>query len=141
MNQVHCSIEGVVIKGKQLGRTIGFPTANLSLRCKEIHLNHGVYGVTVSLNGQQYYGVMNVGIRPTFNDYRQISYEVHLFHFNQMIYNERLHVNIHFFVRQETSFPNMNQLILQIGKDVDYVKKQFGLRGEDKNELRESKMG
>lgn len=141
MNQVHCSIEGVVIKGKQLGRTIGFPTANLSLPNKEIQLKHGVYGVTVSLNGQQYYGVMNVGIRPTFDDYRQVSYEVHLFHFNQMIYNERLQVTIHFFVRQETSFPNINQLILQIGKDVDDVKKQFGLRGEDMNAIRESKMG
>lgn len=141
MNPIYCSIEGVVIKGKQLGRTIGFPTANLSLQCEKIHLNHGVYGVTVLLNEKQYYGVMNVGIRPTFNDYRQVSYEVHLFNFNQMIYNERLHVNIHFFVRSETTFPNMNQLILQIGKDVDYVKKQFGLPGEGMNAIRESKMG
>ncbi|WP_052343752.1 riboflavin kinase [Bacillus massiliigorillae] len=133
MNSVLCTVEGVVIEGKQLGRTIGFPTANLSLISPIPELKHGVYGVSVTLSAKQYYGIMNIGIRPTFHDYNQISYEVHLFDFNQDIYHERLTVDLHFFVRKEISFSGKDELIQQIYQDVELVQNRFALSGMKKS--------
>ncbi|MCO0600095.1 riboflavin kinase [Peribacillus butanolivorans] len=134
MASVLSTVEGVVIKGKQLGRTIGFPTANLSLASPTPRLKHGVYGVSVTLSAKQYYGIMNIGIRPTFHDHGQISYEVHLFDFNQDIYHELLTVDLHFFVRKEISFPDKDELVQQIYRDVELVRNRFALPGTKKSQ-------
>lgn len=122
-----CTVRGKVIKGRQLGRKIGFPTANLALTSKLPYLEHGVYGVIVHWKEHRLPGVMNIGIRPTFHDGLQVSYEVHLFDFEQNLYNEELQVYICFFVRREISFKSVNELIRQIQNDASYVKKQFSL--------------
>ncbi|MFJ5717535.1 riboflavin kinase [Neobacillus sp. NPDC093127] len=118
-------ISGKVIHGNQIGRTIGFPTANLLLH-EEVLLPKGVYGVHVTHQNQLYYGLMNVGVRPTVNKEEMIiHYEVHIFDFDQMIYDEELDVEVCHFVREERLFSSMKHLVLQIRKDVETVQRVF----------------
>lgn len=127
MNSTICSIHGVVIKGKEIGRTIGFPTANISLFTKRPDLENGVYGVYVYWKSHKLPGVMNIGVGPTFDKNNHISVEVHLFDFDENIYNEELKVDICFFVRHEMKFSCVEELINQIHKDVVIVKRKFSL--------------
>lgn len=120
-------LNGGVRRGRQVGRTMGFPTANLSLQSYFPILDLGVYGVKVFWRGNQYFGVMNVGFRPTFNDGLHVSYEVHLLDFHEDLYDEELTVEVCFYVRQEKKFSHLNELNWQIYQDVAHVKKQFGL--------------
>jgi riboflavin kinase len=125
MKSILCSIHGKVVKGKQIGRTIGFPTANLSLFSAFPDLEHGVYAVIAHWKGRQLPGVMNMGIRPTSQECQQISYEVHLFDFDQNIYDEELRVDICFFVRKEMTFSQVDELVCQIHKDVRLVRSKL----------------
>ncbi|MBE5097810.1 riboflavin kinase [Priestia aryabhattai] len=120
------TLTGQVIRGNQIGREIGFPTANLSLNSQEINLSNGVYAVKVNYNGKSFTGIMNVGMRPTINeDKSRVHYEVHIFDFNKVIYNEILQVEVCFFIREEIAFANLNHLILQIKKDVEFAKRRL----------------
>ncbi|WP_251551485.1 riboflavin kinase [Neobacillus muris] len=124
-------IKGKVIRGNQIGRTIGFPTANLLVTPKEPSLTTGVYGVKVLYKGSRYNGIMNVGVRPTINkEDLQIHYEVHIFNFHETIYGEEIKVNDCFFVREERPFDSINQLVLQIKKDIKFVRSRFLLQSE-----------
>lgn len=119
-------ITGKVITGNQIGRTLGFPTANLVVDTNEPCLTKGVYGVKVMHRDILYDGIMNVGVRPTINkEDLQVHYEVHIFNFNEMIYEEELKIAVFFFLREETSFDSINQLVLQIKKDIELVKNRF----------------
>jgi riboflavin kinase len=130
-----CTFNGVVIKGKQVGRTIGFPTANLSIQSFFPSLLLGVYGVKVIWGSKLYYGVMNVGNRPTFDDGLHVSHEVHLLDFDKNLYDEELAIEVCFYVRQEKKFLNIQELKLQIYKDVAHVKRQFAMIS---NELKDN---
>lgn len=121
-------LTGRVITGNQIGRTIGFPTANISVKSEKLMLVKGVYGVKVLYNEMMYHGIMNVGTRPTINKTdAYVHYEVHLFQFNEMIYGETLEVEICFFIREEMSFSVMEQLVAQITQDIHYTESQFQL--------------
>ena len=111
------SFEGLVKKGRQLGRTIGFPTANvhISKKYKMIPAN-GVYAVRVELRQKQYIGVMNIGNRPTV-DGVGITQEVHILNFNDDIYGEILKVEVMAFIRPEERFESIEKLVYQIQKD------------------------
>lgn len=118
---------GQVIVGNQLGRKIGFPTANLYIDPTKAQLANGVYGVEVQYNQRSYTGIMNVGVRPTIRqDETQVHYEVHIFDFDEMIYGKLLQVEVCFFIREERSFSSLEALIAQIHSDVEYVKQQTG---------------
>jgi 3,4-dihydroxy-2-butanone 4-phosphate synthase len=127
-NELIGSFTGQVIQGRETRRKIGFPTAHLLVEMVK-PLEHGVYGVTVVFNQIKYYGVMNVGNRPTFNkESNEIHYEVHLLKFNNMaIYGKTIKVDVNFFVRPEISFPTVDQLVYQIKKDIEHVEDRFGL--------------
>ncbi|MGW9019752.1 riboflavin kinase [Priestia megaterium] len=120
-------LEGKVKYGRQIGRTIGFRTANLDIKNKDTSLPMGVYGVKVLYNTNWYFGVMNVGVRPTFKDDCSISYEVHIFEFNQDIYHQSLRVEVNFFLRGEQTFSTPNHLVKQIQRDIHLVKERFNL--------------
>lgn len=124
-NDVLCTFTGQVIRGNQIGREIGFPTANLRVNSDEVHLANGVYGVKVMYNERPFNGVMNVGIRPTLGEEAIVHYEVHIFGFDEMIYDQILQVEACFSVREEISFSNLDQLILQIKDDVEFVKSRL----------------
>lgn len=120
------AFKGKVVYGNQIGRTIGFPTANLFVDRGKPFLKKGVYGVQVSVGNKQYTGVMNVGTRPTIEERNSgLHYEIHILGFNQMIYGQILRVDVCFFVREEMKFNSLDQLVEQIKKDVDFVQKDF----------------
>lgn len=119
-------VRGTVVHGEKRGRTIGFPTANLRLSAPYIVPRNGVYGVRAKLEGKVYDGVMNVGIKPTFeNERKEKSLEVHLFDFTGDIYDKAMEIQFLFFIREEQKFAGVDALIAQINSDVVTAKGQF----------------
>ena len=109
---------GEVVKGNQLGRTIGFPTANIQISDKnKIIPANGVYAVELDLNDERLNGVMNIGTKPTVQDSLQIHLEVFIFDFSSDIYGENLHVYVRDFIRSEKRFSSLDELKLQLRKD------------------------
>jgi riboflavin kinase/FMN adenylyltransferase len=109
----------VVIEGNKLGRTIGFPTANLQITDSDKLIpGNGVYTVTAQLEGDARIlkGMMNIGTRPTIDGTNRII-EVHLFDFNEDIYGRHLKVWIHHFLRAEMKFQNLEALQEQLQID------------------------
>lgn len=112
------SLQGEVVKGANRGRILGFPTANLHLgNQNKLIPQNGVYAVGCTLKGKQFYGVMNIGYRPTFNDTKELVPEVHIFKFNRNIYGERLKINFIKRIRPEKKFDSKDELITQIELD------------------------
>jgi riboflavin kinase/FMN adenylyltransferase len=119
-------IKGVVVHGDKRGRTIGFPTANVSVTKPYLIGKNGVYGVRFTVDGQCCNGVMNVGIKPTFElEKKEKSLEVHLFDFADEIYGKEVQVEFLFFLRDEQKFAGVDALIAQIKKDVEVAKDKF----------------
>ena len=110
-------LSGKVLKGKQLGRTIGSPTANIALKRVKSPL-HGVYAVRVTGGGlSDASGVANVGVRPTVNDGMLANLEVHLFDFDGDLYGERLDVEFLAKLRDEKKFESLDALKAAIAVD------------------------
>ena len=114
------SFEGFVVRGNQLGRTIGFPTANLHINNEEkIIPNNGVYAVKVKgacCNDKTYGGMMNIGVRPTVDGNKKVI-EVHIFDFDQDIYEQNLTVLVFDYIRGEEKFNGLDALKVQLNKD------------------------
>jgi riboflavin kinase / FMN adenylyltransferase len=117
------SIEGKVQKGKQLGKKIGFPTANIDIE-NYILACPGVYAIRAKMiNSSKFIkGIANLGYRPTFNG-KKILLEVHLFNFSENLYNKYLSVEFIKFIRKEKKFKNVDELRKQIKNDILMVKK------------------
>lgn len=119
------SVQAIVQHGDKRGRTIGFPTANLSLG-EHVEPKCGVYAVKIALpDGQIRIGVANVGYRPTFTQESECRLEVHLFDFDQDIYGQELKVWLHAFIRAEKRFSGLEELKEQIVKDASDAKEFF----------------
>ena len=118
------SILGKVQKGRQLGKKIGFPTANIDIK-DYILACPGVYSIRAKkLNSSSYVrGIANLGYRPTFNG-KKILLEVHLFNFSENLYNKYLNVQFKNFIRKEKKFKNVDQLKKQIKIDLLKAKKK-----------------
>jgi riboflavin kinase / FMN adenylyltransferase len=117
------SIEGLVIHGKQLGRRIGFPTANLKVH-EALLPKDGVYACAVKLGSKFYRAGMNLGRRPTFKDddhHRQA--EVHLLHYYGRLYGKKMKVHLLSYVRPEKKFASPILLVKQIKKDLAKIQK------------------
>ena len=117
------SIEGKVQKGRQLGKKIGFPTANIDIKDYVLGCP-GVYAIRAKITKSSKYlkGIANLGYRPTFNG-KKILLEVHLFNFSGNLYNKYLTVEFLKFIRKEKKFKNANELKKQIKKDLKVAKK------------------
>jgi len=117
------SIVGIVQKGRQIGKKIGFPTCNIDIR-NYVLAKPGVYAVKVLKKNNSKYlkGIANLGYRPTFNQ-KKILLEVHLFNFSGNLYNKYLSVEFLKFIRKEKKFKNVNQLRSQIKTDLNIAKK------------------
>ena len=117
------AIVGKVQKGRQIGKKIGFPTANIDIK-NYILACPGVYAVKVKMNDKDNYlkGIANLGYRPTFNG-KKILLEVHLFNFSGNLYNKYLTVEFKKFIRKEKKFKNVEQLRRQIKTDLLIAKK------------------
>ncbi len=117
------TIQGVVRKGRQIGKKIGFPTCNIDIQ-DYVLAKPGVYAVKVLRKNSNKYlkGIANLGYRPTFNE-KQLLLEVHLFNFSGNLYNKLLSVEFLKFIRKEKKFKNVNQLRAQIKKDLNIARK------------------
>ncbi|GHV37095.1 hypothetical protein FACS1894178_8790 [Bacteroidia bacterium] len=106
-----------VIKGKKIGRTLGFPTANLEINGELASMQRGVYAVRVRVKDKQYKGVLNLGLRPTFEG-QALSPEVHILGFSDDIYGEIIEISDFRFLREEKKFNSIEELKIQIANDV-----------------------
>lgn len=123
------SISGRVICGDRLGKRIGFPTANIQLRHNRPPLSGifvvKVYSMDKVFPQTELHGVASLGVRPTLCENGKPVLEVHLFDFKKEIYGCHLRVEFLKKLRDEVKYPNLEVLIKQIGKDVEYAKKYF----------------
>jgi riboflavin kinase/FMN adenylyltransferase len=111
------SLTGIVAKGKQLGRTIGIPTANLQIEENDKLIpSNGVYIVKSILNNKIVFGMMNIGFNPTVEG-KKLSIEVHYFDFEEDLYNQKIRVSFLKHLRSEQKFDSVELLKAQLGKD------------------------
>ena len=118
------SVKGRVVYGQQLGRELGFPTANVQLNRYSAPLS-GVYGVLVNIDGVIYQGAANVGIRPTVGDLLKPILEVHLLDFNADLYGKRIEVEFVTKIRDEEKFTTLDKLVVSIQRDVKQIRAWF----------------
>lgn len=120
-------LSGVVVGGYQVGRKIGFPTANLQVDDPDKLIPaDGVYAVRVSVDGQTYSGMLNIGKRPTFdNGGVRRTIEVHILHFHSDIYNRALRISFVKYIRPELKFSDIDALIAQLHQDRSEVEALF----------------
>ncbi len=117
------SLKGTVIHGAAMGRRIGFPTANIHVDYPfKLTPANGVYAIEAKVHGRKYYGVMNIGVRPTVDQSLQRQLEAHLFDFDNLIYDEKIEVKFLFKVRDEKKFGSIDELKNQIFVDIQKVK-------------------
>lgn len=122
-------ISGNVIEGNQIGRKIGFPTANIKIPepYKQVPKD-GVYAVRVKLNGDSYHGMLNIGSRPTIEPIlRSKNIEVHILDFDKKIYNQTITVSFVKRIRDEKRFNGLKELKEQLEKDKKEIKLLFNL--------------
>ena len=116
------TILGTVTRGDNLGKKIGFPTANLSAHSEQFPPN-GVYVAEARIDGELYRGVINLGIRPTVNSGKsERVLEIHLFDFNRDIYGHDVEVRFLKFLRSEKKFQDLDTLVQQIRQDVEQAR-------------------
>ncbi len=120
-------LNGIVVKGNQLGRTIGFPTANIDIKSDiKIIPKKGVYAVEIQLSDNTYYiGMMNIGNRPTINEELKETIEVNIFDFDQTIYSQEIKVKLFNRIRDEYKFESIDQLKEQLSKDEKTCRSYF----------------
>lgn len=121
-------IENKIIRGNQIGRQIGFRTANIEYPERIVRIPKGVYAVKVRIEGfeKEYEGVMNFGFKPTFNNNLKLPIaEVNIFAFNEDIYDKQIKIEILSYIRKEMKFLKVEFLKEQIVKDVEQVRDYF----------------
>lgn len=119
-------LTGTIFKGKQLGQTIGFPTANLKIEENyKLIPRNGVYVVKSTIDKKTVFGMMNIGFNPTVAG-ENLSVEIHYFDFNADLYNKEIKVSLIKYLRPEQKFGSVNLLKEQLKKDkniaLDYIK-------------------
>ena len=119
-------LSGKVVHGAGRGISLGFPTANLQPNSKrKLIPANGVYAVSVKLENKVYFGVMNIGFRPTFNQTPHAITEVHVLDFNKDIYGENITIGFVKRLRDEKKFGGKEELIKQIKDDIQKTKEIF----------------
>lgn len=114
-------ITGTVIRGDQIGRQLGYPTANIVVEEKyKLIPTDGIFAVTVSVAGNQYKGMAYIGTRPTVNGLTR-NIEVNIFDFDQEIYNQAIRMEFHHYVRGDVKFASLDDLKVQLAKDKEDV--------------------
>ena len=112
------SLEGTVVFGNRLGRTIGFPTANLLMNEPDKLLPpNGVYASTAIVDGKRYASMTYIGKRPTVSSHGEKRIETHLFQFKQNLYGQNLQIELHHFIRPDKAFGSLEELREQLLRD------------------------
>ena len=117
-------LEGKVVQGKQLGRTLGYPTANIAIDDKDKLIPAiGVYAVKVIIDGQSYNGMLGISLRPTIENSSNITVEVNIFDFNKDIYGKNIRVEMIAWLRPEQKFDSLDELQTALAADKKAAKK------------------
>ncbi|MCO5234468.1 MAG: bifunctional riboflavin kinase/FAD synthetase [Chitinophagales bacterium] len=117
------TIYGEVIHGDKIGRTIGFPTANIQINDPyKLIPATGVYAVWVELNGEKFKGALSISKRPTVREDGDLRVEVYIIDFDRDIYGENLKLIFQNFIRSDIRFDNIQDMVKQIHKDIDKIK-------------------
>lgn len=120
------SIQGKVVQGDRRGNTIGFPTANIELSDDYLVPKVGVYAVRINIHDEMFEGMANIGYKPTFQEKTDTpSIEVNIFDYNGDLYGEHLKVEWHRFIRNETKFNGVEELVSQLKQDEMVVRDFF----------------
>lgn len=119
--------KGVVIHGDKRGRKLGFPTANVEIDKDYLIPSTGVYAVRATFKNRTYDGICNIGFKPTFQNEKpeKPSVEVHMFEFDEMIYDEQLSIEWHIRLRSEKKFSGIDEIIAQLSQDKQNAKRYF----------------
>ena len=117
------SITGIVAKGNQLGRKLEIPTINVYPTEIKLLPPNGVYAILI--DGVWYYGVTNLGTKPTISDGYEVSVETNVFDFDKDVYGNRVEVALYHFLRQEMKFENVEALKKQMESDASFAKEMF----------------
>jgi len=127
------NISGRVISGKSRGRKLlNFATANIEIPLNKVLPVNGVYLVEVKMDNEKYYGLMNIGFKPTFEE-KQLTVEVHIINFDRNIYKKMLSINVLQKIRNEKYFSHPNLLKKQIEEDILLAHKIIDKRNNKKN--------
>jgi len=114
-------ITGTVIRGDQIGRQLGYPTANIVVEEKyKLIPTDGIFAVTVTVAGESYKGMAYIGSRPTVNGLTR-NIEVNIFDFDQEIYNQAIRIEFHHYVRGDVKFASLDELKVQLARDKEDV--------------------
>lgn len=126
------SLQGRVIDGQHLGRTLGFPTVNQEIPANKILIKNGVYLTRVKLGRAVKYGIANIGMRPTVDGKAPIC-ETHILDFDGNLYGKQITVEFLEFLRSERKFNSLDELSAQVKKDIESVKNfKISNQGEEK---------
>jgi riboflavin kinase/FMN adenylyltransferase len=119
-------ITGKVVRGDQIGRQIGYPTANIVVEEKyKLIPGDGIFAVTVIVANQKYKGMAYIGSRPTVNGLTR-NIEVNIFDFNEEIYNQTIRMEFHHYIRGDVKFSSLDELKVQLAQDkVDVLSLEF----------------
>ncbi len=115
------AMTGEVVYGRQLGRTIGVPTANVAVWKQQIIPANGVYATRVWVDGVAYAAATNVGVRPTVDENAHITIEAHLLHFSGDLYGKTVRIELLEYIRGEQKFDGLDALKAQIAADIAHV--------------------
>lgn len=119
------SITGIVAKGNQLGRKLEIPTINVYPTEIKLLPPNGVYASRILIDDVWYYGVTNLGTKPTISDGYEVSVETNVFDFDKDVYGNRVEVALYHFLRQEMKFENVEALKKQMESDASFAKEMF----------------
>ena len=119
------NVTGVVSIGNQLGRKLDFPTINIYPTEYKLLPPNGVYATQTTIDGEKFYGVTNLGTKPTVSDAPEISVETFLFDFDKDVYGKKVDVEFIHFIRPEMKFEDVEGLKRQIAADSDFARNMF----------------
>lgn len=121
-------IEGFVVKGKELGRTVDMPTANIEEIVAGTIPKFGVYAVRIYWKGKMYYGVSNVGYCPSVDTQKKLTVETNILDFDENIYGEKIRIEFVKFIRPTIKFANIDEVQKQVNKDKESVYNEIKLK-------------
>lgn len=122
-------VEGIVLHGTEIGRTLGFPTLNLVPEREKLLPPFGVYHSQVEIEGTWYQGVTNIGRKPTVHDGEEVTVETFVFHYHGQAYGLPVRVELLEYARPEKKFSGKEPLMEQIRQDVERAERYFGIAG------------
>jgi riboflavin kinase/FMN adenylyltransferase len=116
---------GEVVHGKKLGRTFGMPTTNLIPSNEKLLPPNGVYASKSIIEGKSYSGITNIGCKPTVSNERMKGVETFIFDYDNDLYGKIIEVDLYGYERPEQKFESVEQLKIQMNRDIEFVKKYF----------------